>query len=620
MKSTSKCAPSIRGEIKKARNSNYDFFSGLAEFVDNAIDAEATHIRIEIRERSGGGSIHKIVISDNADRGIPWDHILSIFSWTFERPRSLDTIGEFGTGFKTAAVNIGEKLTVYSVCSSTNRYHQATADWEDMALDNRWEPRIMEISPDLYADMHPFRRGTTFILEGIRNEILPEPWLKDLLRRTFDEMVYLYRYLLWNRPTLQMSFRGLWDPQQEITDRDFRSHPLFTDPLQNPVPRMNNFPLYTLRTILRVYYDRCRFCRIVFTTTPQSLAQHDMAAPFAWISSDDSVSSSSTIRWEYVEYIDRRKNGNSIVRVHDMPASALETFELVDTLVFDTLFVCDRDHHMTCTPLYSDGSLDILREGRVMARDIFLRALRPDPFHGFLKHELWFHHYAISPLLNIQYNKQNTGVLRDNSMRYTLEYIQQRHERELVRVDREWMSSLTRRPHDNNPNKSTSSATICAMMTIEPPPQSHVSEDSSSSSVDTTMAQARKSFTPNTKLRVLHHQESRDCVFDFLLKDHVLLFEYDHKDNTPANNHETNCQILSVITHSLKTRCPETFETIASGDPKTKTKFIVELLNCLTCSQYFWKAYQAGQIRFRNPHDSSACFAREGAIEWTWSS
>lgn len=121
------CLPTLRGEIKKARVNNYDFSSGIFEFIDNAIDIGTTRIRIDLRARSGSGSLHKILISDNMKSGIPRDLLKSIFSWTFERQRKSTDIGEYGTGFKTAAVNIADKLTILTKDGELGNCHQAIA-------------------------------------------------------------------------------------------------------------------------------------------------------------------------------------------------------------------------------------------------------------------------------------------------------------------------------------------------------------------------------------------------------------------------------------------------------------------------------------------------------------
>lgn len=135
----STCHPTIRGEIKKARAGNYETSSCLFEFVDNSLDAGADRIRIDIRERSGTGNPHKFIISDNASSGISREVLSNIFSWTYERARSETDVGEYGTGFKTASVNLAEKLVVVTKCG--DQAFQATADWQDMADEDRWTRR-----------------------------------------------------------------------------------------------------------------------------------------------------------------------------------------------------------------------------------------------------------------------------------------------------------------------------------------------------------------------------------------------------------------------------------------------------------------------------------------------
>jgi len=113
----------------------------------------------------------------------------------------------------------------------------------------------------------------------------------------------------------------------------------------------------------------------------------------------------------------------------------------------------------------------------------------------------------------------------------------------------------------------------------------------------------RKHFPPSTKMQILHQQECRDPIFDFVLKEPILLTEYDHKNGRPDINSRENCQALSVLTHSIKTRFPDVFQKMESNEME-KTQFIVNLLNCLTRSRYFLEAWMSGSIQVLTPQQS----------------
>jgi hypothetical protein len=173
--------------------------------------------------------------------------------------------------------------------------------------------------------------------------------------------------------------------------------------------------------------------------------------------------------------------------------------------------------------------------------------------------------------------------VRENSLRYTIEYLQQLHEREFYKSEKI--------RHENKPSEKINDIPIQV--------------SSSTTSIEAPEPQQeprRKNFSSQTKIQVLKKQECRDSVFDFFLKDEVLLMEYDHKNGIPSHNTQENCQVLSVISHSVKTRYPAVFDDITGNETK-KVEFIVKLLNCITRSKFFIHAWIAGMVRVRDPQE-----------------
>ena len=547
MKSSKVCEPTIRGEIKKARTGNYDCASCVFEFIDNALDAGAQQIRIEIRERSGSGIPHKILISDDSDKGINEETVWSIFSWTYERTRREADIGEYGAGFKTASVNLCEKLTLMTT-DGVERFFQAVADWQDMAIDDRWHPQVMEIKNEYYSDVHPFSRGSSFIMEGLRNEMFSisssdTGWTRTgaVIDRLYHEIAYHYRYLLHKNPRLRITVRGVWRTTEGVMEKDCRE---WGRP--DPMPAGQS----AVQSTISVYKDSNQFFRVYFR-------------------------GGGSDKWEKVEYVDRYKNGNSILRCLTAPLGEFDSMHIVDTIVFKSMHHNDLSESIELMTLYPTCTLDIVRDERVVGRDLSLRAPRADPFSFFVKHEVHYRSYALNALLGVHYNKQSSA-LRENDLRYTMEYIQQLHEKEFVKMDKQRAAAVT---------PVVVVTTPPLPLTVEqqqpplpPPPPSR-----------------RKNFSITTKIQTLQRQECRDSILDFVLGDKVLLMEYDHKSGVPANNSDDNCQALSVITHAIKTRFPNVMEEIESSG-EARERYIVDLLNCITRSRYFTEAWTAGRI------------------------
>lgn len=560
------CCPTLRGEIKKARAGNYETSSCLFEFLDNSMDAGADCIRIDIRERSGTGLPHKFILSDNAPQGIPLDALKTIFSWTYERQRSATDVGEYGTGFKTAAVNLAEKLVVLT--KHGEEAFQATADWQDMADEDRWDPHVMVVSLEHFHDRHPFRHGSSFVLEGLRNEMFVSTscttkLVSHLFRKIFDEVAYHYRYVLHENPNLRITLKGVPEEGHEISEVDIREHSLFR---QNTDP-FGHDPLL-LETALSVYQDAQQFYRVFHQNY-------------------------RTKKWEGVEFVEKRKNGNSVLKVYEVAPSTMESMRLIDHLSFRSVHL-RGDHSTACMALYPTCTMDIVRRGRVMGRDLSLRAPRAEALSFFVKHEVWYHSYTINALLGVQYNKQNHGVLRENALRYTLEHLQQVHEREFFKAEKAVvvvappppMAPLASQPVAEKETSTTPHEAIL----VEVPP---------------AVQEKRKNFTPLTKMEILYRQECRDSLLDFVLKDNVLMMEYDHINGKASMNTKDNCQALSVITHALKSRKPDIFDNL-QHHPLSKTEFIVDLLNCITRSKYFMEAWISGNIQVRDPQQQVA--------------
>lgn len=573
------CEPTLRGEIKKARAGNYDLCACLLEYMDNALDAGADRIRVDIRERtSHQGFPHKILISDNVVRGIDPDALRAIFSWTYERPRRDGDIGEYGVGFKAASVNLADKLTVFT--QHAESCMQAIADWQDMADENRWVPKILTIPEEYYGDIHPFHKGSTFLLESLRHEMVTvsDADKKWTIRRLFDDLAYHYRYLMQENPALTLTIKGIWTVGGEIEERDVRSHELFRTAIE-PTGASGQPP--SRETLIRVYQDSLQFYRVYFQTAPP--------------------------RWETVEFLERRKNGNSVLRCHEVSPSLFDGMRLIDTVRFRSFHHTDMARSALCMGLYTPCALDIVRRGRVVGRDLTLRAPRADPLTFFVRHEAWYGAHALNALLGVQYNKQNHGAMRENDLRYTLEHLQQLHEREFLRAEKLRPSPSPSPVTAISPPRSASEISLGDR---HPDADAHpdlvpATGDDALGRLSASSEIRRRHFSPQTKIGTLHRQECRDSILDFVLKDEILLMEYDHKNGVPTVNTPENCQALSVITHAIKTRCPAVFDEI-EHDPSRRLRFITDLLNCLTRSRFFLEAWTAGQVVIRQPHQLSA--------------
>lgn len=337
-------------------------------------------------------------------------------------------------------------------------------------------------------------------------------------------------------------------------------------------------------------------------------------------------SSSSGGKIEMVENVGTRKNGNAILKPVEVSIRILANMRLVGEVEFRSCVYFAPVSMETTTseaeepPPTSLGTIDVILNDRVVGRDLTLRKKRTDGLMDYVKHEVRILSKELSSILGIQYNKKSHFA--DNELKYTLEHVQGVHEKMIVR-----QYNMTVTTTDSMGNSTAMGATtkeeefLSMIPHIEtlssvpsaplPPPLSpplllstpepepalpSITTPTLTAPQDGSSGGRRKNFTTQAKISILTAQECRDSEMDFLLKQDILPFDYDHiSDRT--NNSEDNGQALSVILHAIKSRRPIAYEKIL----KNRTEYIVDLLNCITSSKIFQEAYQEGKIVVKPP-------------------
>jgi len=575
------CRPSVRGEIKKARNSGYDIHSSFFEFIDNALDTDCSNIKIEIKEKIEHGikKLVKIIISDDYVLGIDFRHLHKIFSWTFERERVSNDIGEYGTGFKCASVNMANCLSVYTFDSINNKYMKAIADWDEMEETNRWDPKILEINQDFYKDYHPFAQGSSFVLENLRHEFFQKPhWLAENL---YSNISYHYKYYLQKYLYKNIIIKGIFQEEGK------------TEKILN-IENKNAFffyfenSLHQIESRIFVYKDQANYYNFF-------------------------IQRSNNNRIELVEFLEKRKNGNSHLRCTEVSHRILASMTIIDEICLKS---CLYQHENL-----SFGNVDVVQNNRIVGRDISFRKPRNDSCADYIRHEIHFSSKNLNQIMGIQFNKKSHFM--DNDLCYSLEYLQMYHEREIIKLNKpvdtvlpvespiipDILDVLERKteneftaPQESEPKEIHEPESIekkiiepvaIEKKTIETPIA--VQEI-----LDKNEQHKRKNFSLETKLQIIKKQECRDSDFDFLLKDDILPLDYDHKTDR-TNNSEDNCQALCVISHAIKTRKPLVYNKITND----KEAYISDLLNCLTSSKIFLKMYREHRINILPIEDAS---------------
>ena len=148
------------------REIGYDLPSAMADIVDNSVAAAASRVDITF-EFDGSDSWIRIV--DNGD-GMTGSVLEEAMRYGTERSYSVDELGRFGLGLKTASLSQCRRLTVASRRGRQRRRIEIRQwDLDHVARSNRWEVlRIDPIdAPEVVVEPLRSGPGTVVLWEGL---------------------------------------------------------------------------------------------------------------------------------------------------------------------------------------------------------------------------------------------------------------------------------------------------------------------------------------------------------------------------------------------------------------------------------------------------------------------
>ncbi|MFF2142240.1 ATP-binding protein [Kitasatospora sp. NPDC058190] len=118
--------------LESMRDAGFDLTAAAGEPLDNSIEADATILRVMPVYSQDRKSIDEIIFADNGTGIDPTvlHHILSMgYSTRYGQRQGL---GRFGVGLKLAALNLGERLDVYSKRADDARVYHSYIDLQDI--------------------------------------------------------------------------------------------------------------------------------------------------------------------------------------------------------------------------------------------------------------------------------------------------------------------------------------------------------------------------------------------------------------------------------------------------------------------------------------------------------
>lgn len=137
--------PNAAPLINSLRSIGYDLNSAIADIIDNSIDAKANTINIDIVWGKNGSYIR---IQDNGT-GMNQKELKDAMRLGSKNPydqRSINELGRFGMGLKTAAFSLGKRLSVFT--KKDQQQYTRCWDLEYIEENSEWiifkEPRTQE--------------------------------------------------------------------------------------------------------------------------------------------------------------------------------------------------------------------------------------------------------------------------------------------------------------------------------------------------------------------------------------------------------------------------------------------------------------------------------------------
>jgi len=128
--------PSAKRLINSLRSLGYEFPTAVAEIVDNAIEAEATEVYIQV---DFDGENSRVLIANNG-RGMTDDQLKEAMRFGSEREYSERSLGKFGLGLKTASFSQCKTWVVATRNDPQNQDIIAYKwDLEHINKNDRWE-------------------------------------------------------------------------------------------------------------------------------------------------------------------------------------------------------------------------------------------------------------------------------------------------------------------------------------------------------------------------------------------------------------------------------------------------------------------------------------------------
>lgn len=107
-----KAPPGAKRLIESLRNLGYDCHTAVADLIDNSIAANASRVVVDINARDGKRPAYILIADDG--KGMDREDFFQAMRYGADKEYSIDDLGKYGLGLKTASLSQCSKLTVFT--------------------------------------------------------------------------------------------------------------------------------------------------------------------------------------------------------------------------------------------------------------------------------------------------------------------------------------------------------------------------------------------------------------------------------------------------------------------------------------------------------------------------
>lgn len=187
--------PNAARLLDSLRSSGYDNYSAICDIIDNAFDANADMVKVEIGESGTTGKEHIVSVADNGD-GMPLEVLHEALKLGSLTQRENENLGKYGMGLITGSISMGRRLTV--ITKHDGKSYTAIQDLDEVARENKFIKTVRESNAIEMARFNDVlggsESGTIVTIQKVDN--LQNRSIPQFKSKLIKDCGQIYRYFI----------------------------------------------------------------------------------------------------------------------------------------------------------------------------------------------------------------------------------------------------------------------------------------------------------------------------------------------------------------------------------------------------------------------------------------